>query len=670
MNYPYYIAADNSKVKIEDATVLNNIARNKNQTQYVRIQMLNLQDLPIENGVIHGRVTGGNISLNSTSPVRRSGSLSLVADETNCDITSLENIIAINKRAQIEIGLKNDFGLSIPAKDNKIWFSLGVFVLTNANINKSLSGLNISVNLKDKMALLNGECGGVIYTIVTHSPLYKEDGTVEPAPFKALIKSLVRDWGKIPEAKIQISDIKDFIENTYSWSGAQPLYIGTSLGADGKPIPQYVSLTSRPESATITQNMFLTRESVGYSYKKSAYPGTLTSAVGETVTSVLDKIKKTLGNYEYFFDIDGNFIFRKIPNYLDEGSAMDNLADAFGEGYLTVSTNDEKAQFDFQNEELIISCSNQPKYEAIKNDYVVWGAKGESKIPIRYHLVIDNKPSGFIKGNYDCKLYTDDFGVVRALPLNSTLAGATSGTMNVQDWRAWLYYDYVVNGKYNDYGQELKEEFPKQYNLTEGQYYHEQGVIDNEKKAKLYDLVYWLDFLDPNDIVNEVDGDGKTIVDKSSVKNALNAISVTNIGRKTKTVKDESINCIFNIRPLDILLIPASTSDTAAMREAAGATPYYQIGPDISKKMSLTGWNNAAYDTIRAVIHETTAYNNVISLTSIPIFHLEPSMRVKVNITEGGKPIAVGHYMINSLSVPLAYNGNMTINASRAIERI
>jgi hypothetical protein len=38
---------------------------------------------------------------------------------------------------------------------------------------------------------------------------------------------------------------------------------------------------------------------------------------GETVVSILDKIKNVLGNYEYFYDVNGNFIFQEIKNYLN-----------------------------------------------------------------------------------------------------------------------------------------------------------------------------------------------------------------------------------------------------------------------------------------------------------------------------------------------------------------
>jgi hypothetical protein len=39
------------------------------------------------------------------------------------------------------------------------------------------------------------------------------------------------------------------------------------------------------------------------------YPGELKSNAGETITSILDKIKSKFTNFEYFYDIDGKFVF-------------------------------------------------------------------------------------------------------------------------------------------------------------------------------------------------------------------------------------------------------------------------------------------------------------------------------------------------------------------------
>jgi hypothetical protein len=48
---------------------------------------------------------------------------------------------------------------------------------------------------------------------------------------------------------------------------------------------------------------------MGYSYVDFTYPGELASSAGESVVTVLDKIKNALGNYEYFFDTEGIFHF-------------------------------------------------------------------------------------------------------------------------------------------------------------------------------------------------------------------------------------------------------------------------------------------------------------------------------------------------------------------------
>ena len=56
---------------------------------------------------------------------------------------------------------------------------------------------------------------------------------------------------------------------------------------------------------------------IGYIYTPFTYPGELIGAAGQTVCDILDTIRDTLGNFEYFYDINGNFIFREIKNYLN-----------------------------------------------------------------------------------------------------------------------------------------------------------------------------------------------------------------------------------------------------------------------------------------------------------------------------------------------------------------
>jgi hypothetical protein len=58
-------------------------------------------------------------------------------------------------------------------------------------------------------------------------------------------------------------------------------------------------------------------ETVGYRPTEMVYTGDLISSIGETITSILDKIIKMLGDFEYFYDLDGRFIFQKKKTYLN-----------------------------------------------------------------------------------------------------------------------------------------------------------------------------------------------------------------------------------------------------------------------------------------------------------------------------------------------------------------
>jgi len=94
------------------------------------------------------------------------------------------------------------------------------------------------------------------------------------------------------------------------WTGGSPLYLYTTI--KNNQTSYQVSTTYRDVSKdpTTTITTLTYGDDVGYIYTDFTYPGELIGNAGETVVSVLDKIKSVLGNYEYFYDIDGNFRFQ------------------------------------------------------------------------------------------------------------------------------------------------------------------------------------------------------------------------------------------------------------------------------------------------------------------------------------------------------------------------
>ena len=51
--------------------------------------------------------------------------------------------------------------------DPIIWFPQGIFVIVQPSISHSSNGCLINLTCKDKMCLLNGECGGNLPTSIT-----------------------------------------------------------------------------------------------------------------------------------------------------------------------------------------------------------------------------------------------------------------------------------------------------------------------------------------------------------------------------------------------------------------------------------------------------------------------------------------------------------------------
>ena len=210
---------------LNDSKFLERLDTQRQQTQYVKITLLNWEEKEIEE--IQGIISGGNININGDSSVRRTCNLSMIVDEGNMKITNPSNLISINKKIFLEIGLKNitdqytDYDI--------IWYPQGTYVVTACSSSHSTSGTTLSINLQDKMCLLNGTCGGVIPTSVE---FHKYD-TIDPETgnkitsyptIVQIIREAVNHWGGEQLGKIIISDLDERIKIAMRWIGQDPVY--------------------------------------------------------------------------------------------------------------------------------------------------------------------------------------------------------------------------------------------------------------------------------------------------------------------------------------------------------------------------------------------------------------------------------------------------------------
>ena len=75
----------------------------------------------------------------------------------------------------------------------------------------------------------------------------------------------------------------------------------------------------------------------------------------------------------------------------------------------------------------------------------------------------------------------------------------------------------------------------------------------------------------------------------------------------------------------------------------------------------------SAQEVARNLLYQYTNYNETITFSSLPIYHLDVGRRITIRDIKSG---ISGDYIINSISLPLSPTSTMNISASRALNRI
>jgi hypothetical protein len=119
-----------------DLDFLKKLDENRTHIIYARIIALTLDETPIE--TIEGRVTQGSINIDGDSAVRRTCSLTMIANDFNYN----EFIWGLNTKFKLEIGLEN---MIDPAYPDIIWFKQGTYFISQFNTSHSTNNFTISL---------------------------------------------------------------------------------------------------------------------------------------------------------------------------------------------------------------------------------------------------------------------------------------------------------------------------------------------------------------------------------------------------------------------------------------------------------------------------------------------------------------------------------------------
>ena len=697
---------------LKDQYFLKQLDELRLKEQFVRLTVLSWTEEAVSE--IQGKAISGSLTLDGTSSVRRTASFTMFAEQKENDLSHIDQDLSINRKVKLEIGFRNTVPTYMyDTRDEKtheithhyvnykelygdiVWFPLGIFVIFDPSISHQVQqGVTISISLKDKMCLLNGDAGGVIPASVTFSEKEDSNGDIQKPLISQIIFQLVNHFGAEDAAKIVIEDIDDKIKQVMKYTGSNPIYYLETTGGtvttrrfflDRTEALNAAAATGQDESDIVT---FEYGDDIGFVLTDFVYPGELTCNPGDTVTSVLDKIIAVLGNFEYFYDVYGNFHFQEIKNYLNTTYTTTVMNKLNESPSYDVDFSSGKSVYTFEGTKLISAVTNAPAYSNVKNDYMVWGvrksADGETEIPVRYHLAIDHKPE--IGQEHYVNFYEDDYGITRAgaeftFTYNNTSEFPNPGAeatlyivgnldnrqfyrwskdrgyyqvkqddcmVTTVDWRQELYYEGIeaqdTGADQPYYFAELLNEWPKLFNLKTQQFY--DSVKENPSG-----IDFWLDMIDDTAEVGEY--------------------SVDNIGRRGVVVQQDQINCVFEQEVPDLVFIDINQNEADIQQEKrecdAAGQDWVQVDSTIYSLLTIGGSQNSCYERICDMLYQYTNMNQSITISAIPIYYLEPNTRITVRDDAAG---INGQFMISSISLPLDVESSMDISAYQCKQKI
>jgi hypothetical protein len=192
-----------------------------------------------------------------------------------------------------------------------------------------------------------------------------------------------------------------------------------------------------------------------------------------------------LGDFEYFYNLDGKFVFQKEQKYLAsnwQASEKDNEVI-----YNDSTLNMEKPIFNLLDNKLITSFKNTPKIIDLKNDYSVWGSRklnsgAERTIHARY--AIDKKPIFY-------KAFNNKYYIADKELYNKLLLELDEVDILFVDWREIIYQMSLDYYKHNHEDDFL-------YNLAQNNLeYYPTGITGYERYY--VDLNgFWRDLYNPD----------------------------------------------------------------------------------------------------------------------------------------------------------------------------
>ena len=355
------------------------LIKQRNKDIYVSIELFNKNDdgtadphtlwkgTPIKK--LDGNLVSDSLNVDSESTQRRTYTCNLTLTDKNLKLHDLEiaanSDIWIDKYIRVYYGIKSN-------RDHQIYYWLiGTFTFVTPNYTYSINERTLSISCSDLMADYDGTKNGqitgtnVIGEVYTSGALalnmsytfkicsvsgykknadgtfYLDDDGLPVAEGYVKIHDAICAVCRMAGISEDMMEIDDYVETD---KNGDPVYETDAYG-------NYIDFDGN-----------VTTDSSKYVKKAYTIPYDLEFEPGKTYAEVWQEIADLYTNYEFFFDINGKFIWRKIPTNIKEKVVLNNkLIDP-----------------------LLVSEVHNNSFSGIYNATEVWGKSFELSLNDRY----------------------------------------------------------------------------------------------------------------------------------------------------------------------------------------------------------------------------------------------------------------------------------------------
>lgn len=318
------------------------IIQQRIQDVYLRIEVFSYNDFlnddfSVSQTVLEGKIISDDYSFDVDSDIRRTYNITLSVSP-EYDMFNIEKVFWLNKILKITCGT---YDLE---KLEKVEYNLGIYTFTNFIYTVDQGAYTVQINCVDLVAFLNGQINGQLPALGTTVPAYDtienygefdikyEDSNNETITYYWITKEIFED---IIESYDEV-DISDWTEynqflNEYD-TQHYDIYDGTvSTFEDTKG--HWINKIYCYWYHTVQEVLCDLLKGLGYVESKyintisndpiNEIPHDLEFGTGVTYWEIFVGLRDLYPAYEIYFNVDGKFVYKKIPIDVDEDNALE-----------------------------------------------------------------------------------------------------------------------------------------------------------------------------------------------------------------------------------------------------------------------------------------------------------------------------------------------------------